>query len=380
MFSFTAALCRPPSAAPQAEKRRLSFIVALRAAAALVILWHHFASYPPLRDWAAPLIGGLLDWIAQYARGTQVFFVVGGFVMARSLCGRDWGLRRVGCFVTQRYYRLGLPYLAIVAAIIPIYAFARGWVPDSVLGAPVSWPQLLAHLFFLQDILGYEQLSAGLWFVCVNFQLGLVYVACLWLRDRLGKGKTDFVALIGWPLAILSLFHFNLDPAWDSWWLYFFPYFFLGIVVHRALRGGAAALEFWLYVLLMIAAVFYEWRWRLLIAAAVGLLLFLAEKQGFGAHWPRNRILARLGQISYSLFLVHFPVLVLVSAIWARLGWTSPGAAVLGLGAAFAASLAAAVAFHRWVETPAGRLTRERSTAARQPAAFPAPSFKGRDI
>jgi hypothetical protein len=31
------------------------------------------------------------------------------------------------------------------------------------------------------------------------------------------------------------LFHFSLDPSGDSWALYFFPYFFMGILVHKAL-------------------------------------------------------------------------------------------------------------------------------------------------
>lgn len=353
-----AALFRLPVSSRRVEGRRLSFIVALRACAALIILWHHFALYPPLRDWAAPMIGGLLDWIEHHARATQVFFVVSGYVMARSMTARDWGLGRVGHFAMQRYFRLGIPYLATIAVILPVYAFARGWVPDDVLGDPVSLPQLLAHLFFLQDLLGYEPLSAGLWFVCINFQLGLVYAATLWLRDRFGDGTTDYVRLLGWPLAMLSLFYINLDPAWESWWLYFFPYFFLGIVIHRARSGGLVQLEFWAFQFLIVVALFYEWRWRLGIALVVGFMLFAAERLEFGVHWPRSRVIAKLGQVSYSLFLVHFPVLVAVSAIWARLGWTSPAAAVSGLLAAFLLSIAAAFVFHRWVEVPASHLTR----------------------
>lgn len=359
-----AALSRLPTASRRTEGRQLSFIVALRACAALIILWHHFALYPPLRDWAAPLVGGVLDWFEHHARATQVFFVVGGYVMARSMCARDWSLRRIGYFAVQRYFRLGIPYLATLAVILPVYAFARGWVPDDVLGSPVSLPQLLAHMFFLQDLLGYEPLSAGLWFVCINFQLALVYAGMLWLRDRIGGGAIDYVRLLGWPLAILSLFYVNLDPASENWWLYFFPYFFLGVVIHRALAGGRAALEFWAFQALMLVALFYEWRWRLGIGVAVGFLLFTAERLEFGAHWPRNRVIARLGQVSYSLFLIHFPVLVAVSALWARLGWTTPAAAVAGLCVAFLLSIAAAFAFYRWVEVPASHLKRKVEPSA----------------
>ena len=155
---------------PADEGQRLQFVIALRAVASILILWHHFALYPPLREWAAPLIGGALDWFELNARATQVFFVVGGYVMARSMSRKNWSVRYMCMFIAQRYFRLGIPYLGAIALAISAYAVARGWLPDSVLGEAVSFPQLLAHVFFLQDILGYEQLSAGLWFVCSNRQ------------------------------------------------------------------------------------------------------------------------------------------------------------------------------------------------------------------
>jgi len=343
--------------APSA-KQRLQFVTALRAVASVIIVWHHFALYPPLREWASPLVGGLLDWFEVNARATQVFFVVGGYVMARSMSRQSWQLKRLGSFIAQRYYRLGIPYLGAIALIIPVYVLARGWVPDAVVGEAVSLPQLIAHLFFLQDILGYEQLSAGLWFVCINFQLGLVYALCLVLRDTIGRGKVDLVGLLGWPLAIFSLFYFNLNDGWDEWWLYFFPYFFMGTVVHRSLNGIGIKGEFWLYELLFVGAMIFDWRWRLVSALVVGLLLYGSEKMGWGYHWPRNRAITWLGNVSYSLFLVHFPVLVLVATVWTRAGWTTPHGALSGLLVAFALSIATAGFFHRWVERPAARIGR----------------------
>lgn len=357
-----ATLCHLSTFSRRTEGRQLSFIVALRACAALIILWHHFALYPPLRDWAAPLIGNVLDWIEHHARATQVFFVISGYVMARSMSVYHWSLHRIACFAMQRYLRLGIPYLATIAVVLPVYEFARGWVPDHVIGNAVSLPQLVAHLFFLQDLLGYEPLSAGLWFVCINLQLGIIFAATLWLRDRFGSGAIDTVGLLGWPLAILSLFYVNLNPAWESWWLYFYPYFFLGIIIHRALISGRTQTEFWAFQMLMVTALFFEWRWRLGFAVGVGFLLFAAEKLEFGAYWPRNRAIAKLGQVSYSLFLIHFPVLVTISALWARQGWTSPTAAVVGLLAAFILSIIAAFVFYRWVEMPVSHLIRRGET------------------
>ena len=38
-----------------------------------------------LEQIAAPLAGGVLDWLQAHARTTQIFFVASGFVLARSL-------------------------------------------------------------------------------------------------------------------------------------------------------------------------------------------------------------------------------------------------------------------------------------------------------
>jgi len=157
-------------------------------------------------------------------------------------------------------------------------------------------------------------------------------------------------------LAILSLFYFNFNDAWDSWWLYFFPYFFMGTVIHRSLSGRGVRWEFWLYQLLLIGAMVFEWRWRLLSASVVGLLLYSSEQMGWGRRWPRSRIILWLGDTSYSLFLVHFPVLILVATLWTQQGWNSPEAAVAGLVLAFVLSVLTAGVFNRWVERPSSRL------------------------
>lgn len=334
-----------------------SFLLALRAFAALSIVFHHFALYVPSSDWAAPLKGGVLDWLAEYARTTQVFFVVGGYVAAHTLGSRDWTLGHLGRFALQRYCRLGLPCLAVVFAMPAIIGFARGWVDDELLGQPATAKQLVAHVFLLQDILGYEALSAGLWFVGISFQLGVAYALGLVLQQGCGRYGQAAFALLAWGGAAYALFHFNLDAAGDAWALYFWPYFYLGVLVQKAPRLDDKA-EFWAFQGLLLLAALFAWRWRLLMAIAVGLLLYVAQRTGWGRLWPRGGVLTGIGRISYSLFLVHFPVLLLVSAVWARFAPDWPAAAATGLAVAFTGSLAVAWGFHRWVESPAARLSR----------------------
>jgi peptidoglycan/LPS O-acetylase OafA/YrhL len=350
---------------------RLLFLDALRAFASLLILWHHFALYPPLSQQAEPLLGPLVRWFGDYARATQVFFVIGGYVMARSMSGGTWNVTAIGKFLASRYCRLGIPYLAACVMAIAVSAWGRGWLPENVTGTAPTVGQGIAHLFFLQDILGYEHFSAGLWFVCINFQLGIIYAVTLLLRDSLPTlaGRViDVPMSAGWLLSIISLFHFNGHAEWDSWALYFYPYFFMGIIVHHALQTRRSAVVFWIYHILIIAAMYHDWRWRLASALVVGLLLYGAEKSGLSSRWPKSRWIARMGKVSYSFFLVHFPVLVLVAGAWARIGWTSPPAAIAGLLIAFIGSVALSFAFHRHIEKPAAQLTRRWGKARHGPA------------
>ncbi|MCE9555691.1 MAG: acyltransferase [Planctomycetes bacterium] len=382
---------------PDSRPRRTPLIEALRAAAVLIITWHHFARYGPLSTWAAPVAGSVLEWFHRYGRVAPIFFVISGYVLDLSLSQRSWNIRSEARFAVQRYLRLGLPYLATIALALAASAYARGWLPLEVVGAPPTIQQILAHVLLLQDILGYESLSTGLWFVCISFQLSMVYVAMLWLRDctkaaaepvvgMAGSGaesppwrspalsrRSPGAEFLGWGLAAASLFYFNLNEAWDVWFLYFFGHFYLGVVVHQALSQPRKQWLFWLYVLMFVASMVFFWRVpanhallssreeRLLASLITGGILFAGGRLGFMSVWPRSRVINYLGRTSYSLFLVHFPVLMVVATFWTRHDWHSPWQAMVGLTVAFILSLVVSDLFYRAIEKPSDRLSRRFS-------------------
>lgn len=374
-----------PDSDGERDRARLFLLDLLRTAAAFLIAWHHFALYWPRSGRPTGLGEDLFHWLRDAPRSAaQVFFVIAGFLMASGMARRRWNLRAVGRFMLQRYVRLGLPYLAAVLAAVVAAEIARGHLSAKVVGARATWPQVAAHAVFLQDVLGYESLSAGLWFVCINFQLGMMYVAMLLLRDNLvpprtedsipeksmnpsaanaeslesGPRRRDLPLLVGFATAASSLFYFNLHDAWDCWALYFFPSFFVGTVVHAALesRGGRRLGQ--AFALLCLVALACEWRWRLATALGAGLVLYLGGRLcGPVAPGVRQGI-EYFGKASYSLFLVHFPILLLTATLWVRLEWDRPAFAWCGLLVAFAASLAAMWIFHRLIEEPTVALSR----------------------
>src|SRR5260221_2226553 len=118
---------------------RMLLVDALRALAATMIAWHHFAYFGlmPFQELSVPAEWQVFLWDFRWA--VQVFFVIGGFLMARSLARHTPSLRQVGRFVIHRYCRLGLPYLVTLAMAILACSFGRGWLPEAIVGDPPTF-------------------------------------------------------------------------------------------------------------------------------------------------------------------------------------------------------------------------------------------------
>ena len=329
--------------------QRMPLVDALKATAALVIVLHHLAAYGPLADAAWDLVPGPAAWFYHYGRITvQVFLVIGGFLAARGLSPQGgalpsapWGL------IGRRYLRLVVPYVVALGVAMLAAPVARHWVVDDAIPGPASLGQFLAHVLLVQDVLDLDALSAGIWYIAIDFQLFVLMALLLWLGRRRGVAPTVvLLATLG------SLFVVNRDASWDNWAPYFFGSYGLGaaawwIAGSRRWRLGLAAL-----VLVGGAALATDFRLRIAVALSVAALLLLARVGGWLQTWPRLPAVAYLGQMSYALFLIHFPVCLLVNAVFVRAGSTEPFAVTLALISALGASLGAGALFSRWVENP----------------------------
>ncbi|HWZ90320.1 MAG TPA: hypothetical protein VNW92_15765, partial [Polyangiaceae bacterium] len=71
-----------------------------------------------------------------------------------------------------------------------------------------------------------------------------------------------------------------------------------------------------------------------------------------------SRAVRWLAGISYSLFLVHFPVSLVVNALWSSYVPGTPWLSLLGMATAYSASMAMAVIFHYGVERRVVRIGR----------------------
>ncbi len=346
---------------------RLAFIDALKALAFQLIVLHHLAFYGPMSDHAYVLAPTLISWLSQDARmAVQAFLVIGGFLAARSLAPNGTLLSTAPLLLLQkRYLKLVTPYLAAVLIAVACAAIARElMVHDSIPGWPTV-PQIVAHALLLQSILGYEGLSAGVWYIAIDFQLFTLLVGLLWLARGLGRGGAGVPvvsALLVVMLALASLYYFNRDGDWDIWGVYFFAAYALGTGTYWATHRKRALAWLLPMFALVILGLLLDYRPRLAVALLVALLLAFASRYGFLDSWPESRWIAYLGQISYSVFLIHFPICLLISGIFARFASHDPWVNLTGMFIAWLGSIAAGALFYHFVESPAQRgLLRVRS-------------------
>ncbi|WP_307685615.1 acyltransferase family protein [Variovorax boronicumulans] len=339
---------------------------AAKGIACAVIVGHHLSRYGPMPAGAYGLAPDFFGWLADDGRlAVQVFLVIAGFLAAASLAPD--GLLRVDrpiARILQRYGRLVMPYLAALTVCVLVAALVRPWLDEDVVPASPSIGQLLAHGFLLQDLLGYESLSTGVWYVAIDFQLFALALMLVGLPAMLSPPAPGVVnpssrwmpVLLVLALAVTSLVLFNRNAALDDTALYFFGAYGLGMLVFwigRATRASTWQGAVALLVLVGAGALAIEWRSRIATALVTALLIALAQHRHWlsPAKWPLAAVpLQRLGRMSYSLFLIHFPVLLAMNALVANLAPHGPWVDLLGMVATFGLSVAAAALLYRWVE------------------------------
>lgn len=339
--------------------QRLQGLDALKGLACVLIVWHHLAFYGPMSDVVYSSAPGLMDWLYDYGRmAVQFFLVAAGFLAAASLAPQGAAVFDApGPLIVRRYARLVKPYLAALAVSVLVAALVRPWFDHPSVPAAPTLFQLLAHGLLLQDVLGQEALSAGVWYVAMDFQLYamavLVFAVARPLRTRMAVSVGAMAVLL---IALLSLGVFNRDPIFDISALYFFGAYALGMLAFWASREVGARRRFWLAAMAVLGALALalDFRGRIVVAlaSAFGLVGLACLAQG---HWLlrglQHRSLVHLGRISYSVFLIHFPVCLLVNAAVSHFWPTQPAMNALGMLLAFALSLLAGQALYRWVES-----------------------------
>jgi len=294
-------------------------------------------------------LGGSPTWLTVILEhchlGVAIFFVLSGFVIAHSLYGKDVTLSLAGRFMLRRSLRLDPPYWIAIVLTIGFGFMSAHFVAGKALPV-VTAPQIVAHMFYLQGILGYPYISDVFWTLCLELQFYLVYVFLL-----LGGGKHPGVMLVtagiisvAWPIGLLS------GDVWQALFLPLWHCFLVGSVVYWAWRKPSLMPFCGLFIAVIAASAAYHGNWFSLVCAATALILLLSVITNQIFSMMRWRLLQVLGAVSYSLYLSHN----FVTGASFRVGYLLTGETIateiMWSVITIAVCVAVAYAIWRWVE------------------------------
>jgi peptidoglycan/LPS O-acetylase OafA/YrhL len=414
----------PSPQATGAVRRSRSEIRALTGlrivAATWVVLFHFEGQLVPYVE-QLPGVHAVLGagWI-----GVELFFVLSGFVIARSYldeCGRRWSTAGAARFVLNRFARVWPAWMAVtvVACAWLVVCPRLGLNPDVVSGhPPLELTTLLRQVTMTQmwgesSLIDVSYVAPG-WSISAEWLAYLAFPAlALAMRPFLRAHPAVNLVLAAAamsPLALTAFLH-GTDDIEMNWVLRIACSFSAGILASCAVAGleGTERGERWGRRLttagLVVGAVVLLWaNWRsgqdLAAGGEVGkyaavaalcwppLIAGLALTDGGPARFLSRDAMVYGGRISYCLYLVHWVVRDVGMAVLGRdpaaPGWGAhtPGGALV-VPVLIVLCFVGAAGLHHGVEEPArrrlvrlwgGRRAVDTSTPAQWPPAAAGPA------
>ncbi len=385
----------PPQPARAAPGSRLPGLDHLRALAIVLVVVFHCGLFGH-PHWVGTV--GAFGW-----SGVDLFFVlsgylIGGPLLGRLAAGRPLALRE---FYVKRLLRIVPAYLAVLLLYFTIPAFKeRGQLPP-------LWRFLSFTQNFGLDLRSGSAFSNA-WSLCVEEQFYLLLPPLLLALALLRPGRYAalllpalfglglFLRFYSWMLFVEPLARANDPGLWQPYfeWIYYPSYTRMdgllcgvGLAALQRLRPAlwarlAAYGNAWLLAGLGLLAG-AAWLCRELvdfdaavfgfplIAVAYGCLVLAALSPACVLSRRGSRLSAFLAAISYSLYLVHKPLIHLTQVLLSGYGWAADGNAVFLCG--LLAALLGGWLLHVLVEQPGlrlrQRLLRRGPGGTAQPAA-----------
>ncbi|MGW3955538.1 acyltransferase family protein [Streptomyces sp. NPDC004752] len=296
----------------------------LRGLAALYVVLFHcwlytFPGYPDSS--APPWLDGLM-----FGRLAVVFFLVlSGFSLAISPAGHGWRSGGVGRFLRRRAWRILPPYWAALAMSLIISWFV---VPASHFGPPTG-ESILVYGLVVQDMVSAPTPNGAFWSIGVETELYLLFPLLLFVRRRWGAAV--LVACVTLPVIARGLMAVDANPVEGDNWLapHLAPVFVAGVIGAGVVTASDRVQRLpwgWLTVLAALPVLalgviqgsvwtVHHYFWVDLAVAPAMAMLLAAVATGRPAVLIRlltMRPVRGLGDFSYSLYLIHLPIVMAV--------------------------------------------------------------------
>jgi peptidoglycan/LPS O-acetylase OafA/YrhL len=374
-----------------APERQIRFVEldSLRGLAALTVVLHHLRLlWEGDTQSSSVICRFFLDLVTPFgSEAVILFFVLSGFVL--SLPAVNGRPQTYPAFITRRIFRIYVPYLAALA----ISVAGAFWLHGGALGSEwfrtswserVNWHLVGQHILFLGSY-NTDQFNPPIWSLVYEMRISLFFPLLCGFVLRF-RSRWSFAIAAGLTIAAITFkkMTFEIAPDFAGTFQYA-GLFVLGIFLARK-RGrlgawfqhprrfakvliGAAFLLLFLFAgpplirltgdfLLHSMICISQW----ITAFGAGGLMIVSMNSAFCKrvlHWPPIHF---LGQISYSLYLWHYVVLLYC----AHLFYGKVSLWVI-LCLIFILSIFVSWLSYRFIEVPSMNLGRRLGNAFRRP-------------
>jgi len=351
---------------PAADRQQLPALTGVRFLLAVWVVFHHLTGHHMMLEaWAQSLPSCLREIVRGGYLAVGTFFLLSGFVLARSYGETVWSRRNLIRYGAGRLARI---YPAYLLSLLIVSPFVCRFLANPA--AVPKLPVIASYVFVLQ---GWERAvvhwNTPAWSLSCEFFFYLCFpMLAFCLRRRSG---TTVAAAVAAAVAMPAVL------AWLGAPDYWKPFahladFLLGIAAagvfdRLSARGPRWAARGWcLYVpavaagACIVAFPNLTAGWTTLTIALrpmnVALVLGLGLGGGLPARLLSTRLAKLLGDASYSLYILHVPLLW-----WFSRYWGHQAAALPGVYAAVYLILivAASAAVFQFIEAPANRRIRD---------------------
>lgn len=323
-----------------APVQRFAFIEGMRAVAALVVIWNHvFAEViTPSPASLSPALNLMGNLMVLGHLSVTTFIVLSGFCLMLPLVkAEEIAPLNLGEFFRRRARRILPPYyFALILCLLLAFAlrnYPMGIHYDSVTAIRTS--DIAAHFLLIHNVFGTGKINYVFWSIATEWQLYFLFPVLIALFRRFGVLQITLTAVV----AGLALYALAVDTRMSRMNLHYLGFFAMGMmaarialsshrrwshlqnpVVLRALILLNAAV-----VILLLANL--GWRdpirefviYDIFVAVATfATLILCTRQQGLLRRFFSWKPFAAIGTFSYSVYLMHVPVLALLLGLVVR--------------------------------------------------------------
>jgi peptidoglycan/LPS O-acetylase OafA/YrhL len=285
----------------------------LRGLAALVVVVSHYSN---LTNILSAALGGGAGEI-----GVMIFFVLSGFLMSYLYMEKEFTRTHTFQFVIARIARVIPLFVVVVIISYLLTSIGRPNILYDISNRNI----LLANLLFLSG-------TSVLWTIPTEVQFYILFIGLWWLYSRkkgylFGVMTVIFILLIilGFPKPGIKLYGIHFQETLIGSLQYFFAGIVFGLLYRAWQAPSGLKKNFNVLALLLILLIypnifklifgFDHNMWKdvgvlFVVAAVFFVIVFLVPDNN---KILSNRVGDFLGMISYSIYMLHFPILGWIS-------------------------------------------------------------------